>query len=203
MHAYLIVGRETKRVEEAVLKLVSKLKASPMPFPLAKIEDVRVLEGFTNLKVDKPTAIILKDFEAATVPAQNAFLKSLEEPQENLYYILTATSEHPLLPTITSRCQIIKTETDLATTKSLRQTVTFLKMTPAEKLAELDTVRARDDAKAYVEGLIKDCHRLLLSTKEKHLVLAKYIKAANHTLAALRANGNVTLQLTNMVVLMS
>lgn len=42
-----------------------------------------------------------------TLPAQNAFLKLLEEPPNTAYIILGTTSYHRLLPTVVSRCRII------------------------------------------------------------------------------------------------
>jgi hypothetical protein len=200
VHAYLIIGKNPPALEDNISKLFYKLKAKPMPFPLAKIEDVRTLEAFTKLTIDKPTAIVIKNFESATVPAQNAFLKNLEEPQENLTYILTAASERALLPTITSRCQIIRLAGTTSSSASLKDTVTFLKMGPGQKLSLLDGLRTREEAIAFIENLITNCHRLLLKTRDKHLILAKYIKAANKTLSALKANGNVLIQLTNLVV---
>ena len=46
-----------------------------------------------------------------TTEAQNALLKSLEEPPADTVIILTATSLRALLPTITSRTQHLRLET--------------------------------------------------------------------------------------------
>ncbi len=52
--------------------------------------------------------LVLLNFHLTTIPAQNALLKTLEEPPSNTHIILLTTNLHSLLPTITSRCQIIK-----------------------------------------------------------------------------------------------
>jgi DNA polymerase-3 subunit delta' len=50
---------------------------------------------------------ILTHFDAATIGAANAFLKTLEEPPGNVVLLLTATEAEAVLPTISSRCHII------------------------------------------------------------------------------------------------
>ena len=198
MHAYLITGTDAGKVEKKIRELVKSLKAKPLEFPLNKIEDVRVLGSFVNLSLTEPTAIIVREVDEATIPAQNAFLKALEEPQERLTYILTARSTHPILPTILSRCQTLPAggarETDYS------KTLEFIKMSPGEKLAIVDKIHTREEAVDFTEDFVFSCHELLHKTKEKHLLLAKFLKVGALTLTRLKASGNVTLQLTNMVV---
>ncbi len=50
---------------------------------------------------------ILKDFDNATIQAQNKILKTLEEPPRNVVFILTTTSIGLVLPTIISRAKKI------------------------------------------------------------------------------------------------
>lgn len=47
---------------------------------------------------------IIKNFDNSTEEAQNKLLKVLEEPPENVYFLLSAKSEERVLPTIKSRC---------------------------------------------------------------------------------------------------
>ncbi len=54
------------------------------------------------------TVVIITDIELMRKEAANAFLKLLEEPAENLAFILTTSQYETLLPTIKSRCQQIK-----------------------------------------------------------------------------------------------
>lgn len=48
--------------------------------------------------------IIIPDAQTMTIEAQNAFLKSIEEPPENTQIILVSTSKTAFLATILSRC---------------------------------------------------------------------------------------------------
>jgi len=51
---------------------------------------------------------IILNLDKATIEAQNALLKTLEEPPKRLQFIITATNEGAILPTILSRCLLQK-----------------------------------------------------------------------------------------------
>jgi DNA polymerase III subunit delta' len=74
-----------------------------------RIEQVRDLERQVALapyEARYRTPILLR-FHEATTGAQNALLKTLEEPPPQVVLLLTADSPDRLLPTITSRCQVL------------------------------------------------------------------------------------------------
>ncbi len=73
------------------------------------IEKIREIQHFLILKsYNSPNrAIIVPNFDKATHQAQNAFLKTLEEPPANTYIILTTTNVDLILPTIVSRSNVI------------------------------------------------------------------------------------------------
>ena len=200
MHAYLVVGREEEKVNKQIDKLVKKLKVKVFEFPLEKINDVRDLNSFTKLEISQKTAILIKGIDAATTPALNAFLKNLEEPQENLVYILTCANKHSLLPTIVSRCQVIKIVSSGRSLVAGKLTSNFLKKTISEKLLFASEIRKREEAVNFVEKFILGGHLLLINQKRNHLKISKSIRSANTALANLKANGNVQLQLTNFVL---
>jgi DNA polymerase-3 subunit delta' len=52
--------------------------------------------------------IVIDEADYLGVEAQNALLKTLEEPPPNSIIVLIATSREALLPTVISRCQIIR-----------------------------------------------------------------------------------------------
>jgi hypothetical protein len=51
--------------------------------------------------------VLIQPIEAMTLPAQQAFLKTLEEPVVPTTFILVCSQAHKLLPTLRSRCQVI------------------------------------------------------------------------------------------------
>ncbi len=75
-----------------------------------KIEQIRGLIYQASLKPyeGKKRVFIINDAEKMTPEAQNAFLKLLEEPPQNHIFILIVSNISGLLPTVISRCRIIK-----------------------------------------------------------------------------------------------
>ncbi|MBI4100344.1 hypothetical protein HY439_01250 [Candidatus Microgenomates bacterium] len=74
------------------------------------IENVRELKPRLILRpyASQNKVVIIHEAEKLTMAAQNAFLKTLEEPPQDTILILTVSNKDLLLPTILSRCQIIE-----------------------------------------------------------------------------------------------
>ena len=94
---------------------LSSLKSHPDFFLLEgknsiKIEQVRELKKNLSLKpYSAPVKLaFIPEAEKLTLPAQNALLKTLEEPSPKSLIILSSSNPKLLLPTIVSRCQIIR-----------------------------------------------------------------------------------------------
>jgi DNA polymerase-3 subunit delta' len=194
MHAYLIISSNPD-ISGQVDSLARKLKVKILEFPLTKIDNARDLKVFTSLKIDAPTAIYINRIDLATEEALNAFLKNLEEPQENLYYILTASSVSAVLPTIVSRCQVIKVNLDNFSNK---EKVNIKNLKPTFSL--IDKIKDREEAKEFIQNLIIQNHFNLLNSPENRDKTADNLEIFIKTLNNLKANGNVALQLTNMII---
>jgi replication-associated recombination protein RarA len=125
-HALLLVGPggSGKRtlaanLAETVLELPENsfadhpytLRVSSVEGKAIGIEAVRQLERFLALKVPGSSAfsraIIIEDAHLLSIEAQNALLKTLEEPPQGTLLLLSVTSEQSVLPTIRSRAQMI------------------------------------------------------------------------------------------------
>lgn len=73
------------------------------------IEDVRAVRrglGYPPVEAEA-RVIVFREAERMTEDAQNALLKSLEEPPADTCFILTTSQPEALLPTIRSRCRTI------------------------------------------------------------------------------------------------
>jgi DNA polymerase III subunit delta' len=83
-----------------------KAKSSKAPSKEIVINQIRALSGYINISTHRQgtRVIVLYPAEALNVPAANALLKSLEEPNPNTVFILVSNSLDKLLPTIISRC---------------------------------------------------------------------------------------------------
>ncbi|SET23592.1 DNA polymerase III, delta prime subunit [Natronincola peptidivorans] len=75
-----------------------------------KIESIRQIQKNLQMKPYEGSkkVYIICDAEKMTIQAQNALLKTLEEPPEYATILLLTTNAVGLLPTITSRCQRLK-----------------------------------------------------------------------------------------------
>lgn len=77
------------------------------------IDAIRTIEHFVSLKIPTRSSlvnrlVIIYDAQLLSTEAQNALLKTLEEPPADTAIIVTVTEKEQLLPTIRSRAQSIE-----------------------------------------------------------------------------------------------
>ncbi|KKR29044.1 hypothetical protein A2715_01730 [Candidatus Woesebacteria bacterium RIFCSPHIGHO2_01_FULL_39_32] len=201
MHAYLIVGQDPLDSLTKAKELSKKVGETSYEFSITKIDEVRKLTAFVKLSFEKPTTIIITDIQSATEEALNAFLKNLEEPQKRLSYILITSSEEKLIPTIVSRCQVIRINKQESINKNIDKDLDkFIEMSIGEKFAYLDKIKKRDEAVSFLENLIYIWHGTLVKGQGNLKKFSESLKLTEKTHTNLQANGNVNLQLTNFVV---
>ena len=157
VHAYLITGGDDKIRILKAQEIANDILGETTDFSI-KQPDIIVIDEPDSIKISqvrdlkkklqlKPYSLtykiaILKNADQLTLPAQNALLKTLEEPPENSIIILTAPKEDLLLKTILSRCQIVKLpvkvgefffdETELKA--SLQETLKIIKANSGKRL---------------------------------------------------------------------
>lgn len=70
----------------------------------------QIREITKEVSIDQPLKqmYVLQDFDSSSLEAQNAFLKLLEEPPDNVEFILVVSNPYILLPTIISRTKIVR-----------------------------------------------------------------------------------------------
>tara|TARA_B110001452_G_scaffold266084_1_gene272069 strand:+ start:805 stop:1746 length:942 start_codon:yes stop_codon:yes gene_type:complete len=74
------------------------------------ISQIRQMITFTNKSSfnNKPKLILLDNVEYLNKNSVNALLKVIEEPNQNIYFILIHNNEKKILPTLKSRCLMFK-----------------------------------------------------------------------------------------------
>ncbi len=129
-HAYLLVGDELLSFAKEIALQVNCEKSCGVCRTCQKIKqdkhpDVRIIRGENhNIGIDqireliktahlhpvesKKRIYIIDKVEDMSGPAANSFLKILESPPHYIIFILLASSLSNILPTITSRCQIVR-----------------------------------------------------------------------------------------------
>lgn len=113
---FLIVGGT---FEERVKKAIEITKQSPennpdfflindeLPIGINKIRDLQIWLSLKPYQ-QKTKSVVISNAQNLTIEAQNALLKTLEEPHQNSTIILCVPSSDWLLPTVVSRCHIIQ-----------------------------------------------------------------------------------------------
>jgi DNA polymerase III gamma/tau subunit len=132
-----------------------------------KVDEIRELIQFANTTPQKSShkIIIIEGAERMNNAAANALLKTLEEPPGQMLIILTTHQPHALLPTIRSRCQMIRIP-ELSQPPSVRspeQLAEFKSILSgqgdivkiAERWAKLDQVELLDNLTAWVMDCIQ------------------------------------------------
>ncbi len=193
MHAYLLISQKDTSIKDELKKRQILDGFKPLEFPLRIIDDARALSSFIKLSISEKTAIIINNFQDATEECVNAILKNIEEPQENVAFVIHSTNENLILPTIRSRCQIIHINS-ASDTSDFSETRDFFKMDPAEKAEILSKNKKREGAIKFSEKLIK---YLMSEIATGHEIKqsSKLVKAATTLNKSLKLNGNVNLQI--------
>lgn len=121
-HAHLIVGEDgigkSFVAEEFAHKLIGvkdvkthvdiiKYKSEKASFGVEAVRDIITESNKKPYEGDKKVIIIYQG-EKLTIQAQNALLKTIEEPPSGVFIILLTESSELILDTIKSRCQIHK-----------------------------------------------------------------------------------------------
>ncbi len=73
----------------------------------SEIEEI-IEKSFSRPFHKRQKVVIIDDFDKVTVEGQNTLLKTLEEPEDYLILILISSNFKKVLPTIVSRCRILK-----------------------------------------------------------------------------------------------
>lgn len=166
-----------KREEQAVLILEKEGISRNHPNSLwldeekLGIEQVRKVKEFLSLKPyqGKSQAVVILQADNLTPEAQNAFLKTLEEPPGEAVVILGVTSEEKLLSTIISRCQVINlsnsaTNTPDVLVKSPKDIEKLLGSTIEERFKFIEKLEDRED---FLYALTAYFHQKFTATPER------------------------------------
>ncbi len=157
-----------KRVEEINKILIDNNLSANHPdllyFPnnskLGIFEARKIKEHFSLKPYSaKGRAVALENASTLTHEAQNALLKTLEEPPPEAILILGASSDTKFLPTILSRCEIIR----LQSTDDRQQTEDFsddieklLKSKVEERFEYVEKLKDRED---FLHALVSYFHQ--------------------------------------------
>lgn len=136
------------------------------------INQVRTLQQQLALKpyCAPIKAALITQAEKLTLPAQNALLKTLEEPPDRTLIILLAPKKETLLPTVVSRCQIIqllqKPEIEIdedSISQYLNILISILGSSPGRRIKLAQEYTNREEALSLVRNLLWLWREILLA----------------------------------------
>jgi len=124
-----------------------------------KIDQIRELKKLLHYGPSQGEylVVLINPADSMTIEAANSFLKSLEEPAPGIVFVLLAEREEKLPLTITSRCQRIVFEEEVATDLELEEIIQRM-----EQLSGCNLVERLDFAEELL-GVEADLKHLLLN----------------------------------------
>lgn len=171
------------------------------------IDIIRRLQTMTRTKTSSRRCIVIYMADTMKHEAQNAFLKLLEEPADNISFVLLAHNSDRLLPTVISRLQritirpITTEQSDMLLTRlkvddpKKRQQLLFLadgkpsrlsKLSNDDELFESET-KALLAARKFVQGSLYDrlviCQSIKSSKLEAERLVDYSIRLIKHDIA--------------------
>lgn len=171
MHAYLITGGTQEERSKHITDALRERKISPLDrisvhpeTTSIDIEQIRSIYPRLSLGPLGNTAhtIVIHAAHTMTIEAQNAFLKTLEEPAGRAIIYLETGEPDALLPTVLSRCQIIRLAPNTDRVQPcqshsdelphcMKTIVQLQSSSMGGRLKIIDTsIKTRDDALAFV-----------------------------------------------------
>lgn len=189
MRSILIVSKRDEQ-ETFLNKLIRHYQIHPLDVTVVTrekaigIEDVRVMKRtafFKPIRGDAK-AIIVKDAHTATIAAQNAMLKVLEEPPATTLIILSATKKGFLLPTIVSRCDVID-HTRYGSEYSREGTNHRMSLSSLQSFAEGERLRLAQEVAVDKDVALTWLEQMILAARQELLAHP----SRPHLLTSLRA----------------
>jgi hypothetical protein len=166
-----------------------------------KISFVRAVQKFisTSPIKDKRKIIQIPNAGRLTLTAQNALLKTLEEPPEYAQINLYLTHRDQLLPTILSRCLIINQTQSENLTSHESEILSKLDSSLPDRMLLADTyAKNRDLALSTCQDLINSLRQLQFSSPTKNN--AHRLKLFHEGFVHLKGNSNPHLTLEHIFI---
>jgi len=216
MQTYLILSHNPEFIDNQINLLKSKYQISPfdiynvIPEKSLGIDDVRRTEKNSRIKpgYGNKKLVLIRDFHLATIEAQNAMLKFLEEPTPSTVIILTAVNDQKILATVLSRCFVIKeikAETAVPDGKKLEKKILeILNMSSGERLVfSQKLISNREDAAGFIDSLTRLLENQLINKPSMPLSNLQLASLIEKTEAARRyVDRNVNFKLVIDILLL-
>lgn len=172
------------------------------------IDQVREIKSFLITPPVKSSykIVFVPHSQRLTDQAQNAFLKTLEEPPDYAFIILTVSNPDDLLPTIISRCQLIhqlnnSPESTMDINKATDLLQSILAANPGKRLTLAEKHgKTRDKAKETFSKFLHYFHHQL--HKQPTNQTLKNLSLTQKSLTLINANTNPQLTTEHLFLML-
>jgi len=215
IHSILIIGGNKEKRREKARQIAEENLGKPLSF---SHPDFLLIEGINSISIAqvrdlerklalKPYVASLKialihEAEKLTLSAQNALLKTLEEPPGDTLIILTTPQASFLLPTVVSRCQIIRLKTEFHLEGEVCPPIggAHLRGVGAGERLKIAALYSKDKTQAieFTQQLLLSWREVML--KEPSGEMVKNLHHIQNTLLMLQANVNPLLATGNLLL---
>lgn len=210
MNSFILVGSED-HAKQKIVELTTDIAGIDLytfsfETPSIGIEQVRKLQHVVSFAPaqSRRKAVVLYGSHKLTAPAQNAFLKTLEEPPQDTLIILQTETLHQLLPTLLSRCQITQLASPSEITHDSLLTIFLnqeLKISVGRRLLLVGKIgKSKEEIVSSLQSEIYALHKQLLTNNEqavKYKQLLQKLSLARHLV---RRNVNPRLVVENLLL---
>jgi DNA polymerase III gamma/tau subunit len=144
------------------------------------IELVRLIKNFLSQKPfnHQSKIVIVSEIHNLNIESQNALLKTLEEPGENNYLIISTSKPSKILPTILSRCHIIKLK-NISTIESQNKPIEITSDIKKNLLISETLSKNKDQVLPFLEDQLQLYQKIILQNpnQQNSQIIEKIIKA--------------------------
>lgn len=208
-HAYLVYDTADSNKQSLIIDIIKKyLSATNQAYSnlldhpdivllnyenSIKLQDIHLIQdrikyGPSNFK---KTFVIIQDCHNLTTQAANAFLKTLEEPLENIVFFLTSSNFQQVISTIKSRCICIYSQSEQPILKE--EFIEYSNFKTLSLIDKIDLFNTKLTSKEeFISQLIYWINYLYQKDPLRH---NNVIKLLTNTIKRLKFNVNLRLQL--------
>lgn len=132
-HSILIIGTNTSEIRNKILEILAECGLANLTNPDVMelkgedksigIDKVREAQNFLSKRplISKKKLLLINEAQKLSLDAQNALLKTLEEPNDSSQIVLLVGKEDDVIGTIISRCQKVIVKDNFSPDKKMEE----------------------------------------------------------------------------------
>lgn len=167
MQSFIIISKDGNQADNYVKQFCLEKQISQFDItfvaekPSIGIAEIRQIQQRLYQKPHSSPykAIIILNAQTLTIEAQNALLKTLEEPPAHALIFLLAQTKEVFLPTVLSRCKVISLDVNQEDKTSLEQYIIVLEDLPTYSISQRlklaqDAGKTKETALSWLENML-------------------------------------------------